>query len=59
MDGEAGAGRGRADQLDDHGMREQRLAAPVLRDEGEQAMLDAVPFAGSGGWWVTVIASPE
>ena len=29
-------------------MGEQRLAAPVLRDEGEQAMLDAVPFAGSG-----------
>src|SRR4051794_918027 len=29
-------------------MAEQWLAAPVLGDEGEQAMLDAVPFAGSG-----------
>ena len=27
---------------------EQRLAAPVLGDEGEQAVLDAVPFAGAG-----------
>ena len=26
----------------------RRLAAPVLRDEAEQAVLDLVPFAGAG-----------
>jgi hypothetical protein len=30
---------------------DQRLAAPVHRDEGEQTMLDLVPFAGAG-WQV-------
>jgi hypothetical protein len=29
-------------------MSQQRRTTPVLRDEGEQAMLDAVPFAGTG-----------
>src|SRR5262249_7511720 len=29
-------------------MADQRLAAPVLRDESKQPVLDAVPFAGSG-----------
>ena len=48
MDGEAGASRGRPDQLDDHRMGEQRLAAPVLRNEGEEAMFNPVPFAGAG-----------
>ena len=47
-DGEAGFGRGGGDQLDDDLMADQRLAAPVLGDEGEQAVLDAVPFAGAG-----------
>src|SRR6202040_2218449 len=47
-DSEPGRGRGGADQLHDHGMGEQRFAAPVLRDEGEEAMFDAVPFAGAG-----------
>jgi hypothetical protein len=42
-------GRGGGDQLDDHGMGEQRFAAPVLRDDGEEAMFDAVPLAGAGG----------
>ena len=60
MDGEPGPGRGGADQSHDHGMGEQGFAAPVLRDEGEEAMFDAVPFAGAGGgWWVTVIDSPD
>ena len=45
-DGEAGIGRGGADQLDDDLMADERLAAPVLGDVGEQAMLDPVPFAG-------------
>jgi len=47
-DGEAGVGRGGADQLDDDLMADERLAAPVLGDVGEQAMLDPVPFAGAG-----------
>ena len=42
-DGEAGAGGGTGDQLDDHLMDEQGLAAPGLGDEGEQPMLDPVP----------------
>ncbi len=45
---EAG-GRGRCgDELDDHLVGEQRLAAPVPGDEREHAMLDAVPLAGVG-----------
>ncbi len=48
MDGEPGPGRGGADQSHDHGMGEQGFAAPVLSDEGEEAMFDAVPFAGAG-----------
>ena len=43
LDGEAGAGGGAGDQLDDHLVGEQGLAAPVLGDEGEQPMLDPVP----------------
>src|SRR3954447_17342330 len=42
LDGEAGAGRGAGDHLDDHLVGEQGLAAPVLGDEGEQPMLDPV-----------------
>ena len=45
---EAGVGRGGGDQLDDDLVADQRLAAPVLGDEGEQAVLDLVPFAGAG-----------
>jgi hypothetical protein len=40
--------RGRADQLHDYLMADQRLASPVLRDESEQSMLDFVPLAGAG-----------
>src|SRR3954453_3540138 len=47
-DGEASIGRGGADQLDDDLMADERLAAPVLRNVGEQAMLNPVPFAGAG-----------
>src|SRR3954452_2679126 len=47
-DGEAGVGRGGADQLNDDLMADERLAAPVLRNVGEQTMLDPVPFAGAG-----------
>jgi hypothetical protein len=42
LDGEAGAGGGAGDQLDDHLVGQQGLAAPVLGDEGEQPMLDPV-----------------
>ena len=59
MDGEPCFGRGGGDRLDDYGMGEQRFAAPILRDDGEEAMFDAVPLAVPGGWWVTVIASPD
>jgi hypothetical protein len=38
----------RCDQLDDDRAADQRLAAPVLGDEGEEPMLDVVPFAGAG-----------
>jgi hypothetical protein len=47
-DGEAGLGAGIGDQLDDDLMADQRLAAPILGDEGEQAVLGAVPLAGAG-----------
>ncbi len=46
-DGEAGGGRGGADQLDDDLVADERFAAPVLRNVGKEAVFDAVPFAGS------------
>src|SRR4051794_10573422 len=52
--GETGFSAGVGDQLHNDLMADQRLATPVLGDEGKQSMLDAVPFAGS--WWQTVIA---
>lgn len=48
LDIEPGARAGRSDQLDNDLVADQRFAAPVLRDEGEEPMLDAVPFAGTG-----------
>jgi len=42
---EAGLGGGCGDQLDDHLITDERLAAPVAGDEREQAMLDLVPLA--------------
>ena len=37
-------GGGGADQLHDHLVADQRLTTPVLRDVGEQAVLDTVPL---------------
>ncbi len=37
------------DEVHDYRVVEQRLAAPILGDEGEQAVLDLVPLAGAGG----------
>jgi len=42
--GEAGCGGGVGNQLDDHLVTDQRLAAPVLSDEGEQAVLNTIPL---------------
>src|SRR5260370_8833177 len=42
---ESGLRRGRRDQLQDHCVARQRLAAPVLADPGKETMLDLVPFA--------------
>src|SRR5260370_2255333 len=41
--------RGRSDQLQDHGIAGERLAAPVLADPGKEAMLNLIPFARSLG----------
>src|SRR5882672_10093499 len=41
-------GGGGRDQLDDHAMADEGLGAPVLADEGEEAVLDLVPLAGAG-----------
>src|SRR5271154_1468102 len=46
-DVEAGFGGCVGNQLDDDLMAEQRFTAPVLGNEGEQAVLDLVPFAGA------------
>ena len=40
-------GRGGGNQLEDHGVADKRLAAPVLADPGKETMLDLVPFACS------------
>ena len=42
-------GRGAGDQPDDRFIVAQRFSAPVGGDEGEEAVFDFVPFAGSGG----------
>ena len=47
-DFEAGLGLCCRNQLDDDGMTDEGLAAPVAGDEGEQAVLDPVPFACAG-----------
>src|ERR1700751_882623 len=46
--GEAGFGGGGRDQLDDHAIADEWFGAPVLADEGEEAVLDLVPLAGAG-----------
>jgi hypothetical protein len=46
VDLQAGAGRGRGDQVD-HGLAgEERLGAPVDRDVAEEPVLDLVPLTG-------------
>ena len=47
VDLESAAVRGAGDEVDDGLQRDQRLAAPVHRDEREQAMLDFVPLRGA------------
>src|SRR3974390_921616 len=47
IDLQAGAGRGLADQVDDHREALQRPSAPVHADVAEQAVLDFVPLRGS------------
>jgi hypothetical protein len=37
-------GRGCGNQLEDNGVADKRLAAPVLTDPGEETMLDLVPL---------------
>ncbi len=49
LDVEPGPGGGCANQLNDDLTADKRLAAPILSDESEQPVLDAVPFAGAGG----------
>src|SRR5580700_6677968 len=45
--GEAGFGGGGRDQLGDHAIADEWFGAPVLADEGEEAVLDLVPLAGA------------
>ena len=54
-DGESGIGCRGADQLDDDLVAYERLAAPVLRDVGEEAMLDPVPLCVADGTLLSVI----
>jgi hypothetical protein len=42
-------GCGGSNQLHDDLVRHQRLAPPILCDEGKESMLYLVPFAGA--WW--------
>src|SRR6266404_8360067 len=45
---EAGFGGSGRNQLDDQPIADERLGAPVLADEGEEAVFDFVPLAGAG-----------
>jgi len=45
---EAGFGGGGGDHLDDHPIADKGLGAPILADEGEEAVLNFVPLAGAG-----------
>src|SRR5664279_2971427 len=47
MNPEPCSGSRSGDQVDDDLQTDQGLATPVLRDEGEQSMLDLVPLAGA------------
>ena len=41
-------GRGCGYQVDDNLMCQQGFSAPILGDEGEESMLNLIPFAGAG-----------
>src|SRR6185437_2088162 len=45
---ETGGRPGGSNKLNDDLVTDQRLTAPILGDKGEEAVLDAVPFAGPG-----------
>jgi hypothetical protein len=47
LDSQARCGRGRRDQLQDHRVADEWLAAPILANLGKEAMLNLVPFTGS------------
>ena len=57
--GQARVGRRGSDQRDDHGITDQRLTAPVHRDEREQTMFDFVPLAGARRQMVYHDIDPE
>ena len=42
-----GGRRGGGDEIDDDFMTDQRLAAPILANEGEQSVFNLVPLAGA------------
>lgn len=48
LNAEAGSGSSGSDEVEDDSVAYRLFTAPVLRDEGEQAVLDCVPLAGSG-----------
>src|SRR4051794_35640561 len=48
LDSQTGLWLRTADQVDDDGTAEQRLAAPVFRDVAEHPMLNLVPLARPG-----------
>src|SRR5262245_527392 len=50
LHGQSGLGLRIGDQFDDHPMGEERLAAPILRDEGKQPMS---PAGGGQQLWPT------
>ena len=45
---EAGGCCRRRDEVDDDLMGDERFSSPVLRDEGEEAVFNLVPFARAG-----------
>src|ERR1700687_2020874 len=47
VDRETGLSGGGRDQIDDHPVADQWFGAPILGNEGEKAVLDLVPLAGS------------
>ncbi len=58
VDGQPVAGCGRRDTVHDDVVADQRAAAPVHGDVGEQPVLDLVPLQVPGGLWQTVKSQP-